>query len=76
MEQWWWQHIYYVPKISVNRASITHGVAWWKMHGLCGNITSQTPYQLRFEAKTLATTSLLSPKNEHQRSLNNFGAVS
>ena len=39
MEQWWWQHCYYVLKICVNRASTTFDLAGWKMHGLGGNIT-------------------------------------
>jgi len=38
MEQWWWQHVYYVLKLSVNRASTTFGLASWKMHELCGNV--------------------------------------
>jgi hypothetical protein len=39
MEQWWWQHFYYVLKMSVNRASTTFGLASWKMNGLCGDVT-------------------------------------
>jgi len=39
MEHWWWQHFYYVLKMSVNRASMTLGLASENMHGLCGNIT-------------------------------------
>jgi len=39
IEQWWWQHFYYVLKMSVNRASTTFGFASWNMHGLCGNVT-------------------------------------
>jgi hypothetical protein len=39
MEQWWWQHFYYVLKMSVNRASATFGLASWKMHELCGDVT-------------------------------------
>jgi hypothetical protein len=39
MEQWWWQHFYNVLKMSVNRASTTFGLASWKMHGLCGDVT-------------------------------------
>jgi len=39
MEQWWWPHIYYVLKMSVNRASTTFGLASWKMHELCGDVT-------------------------------------
>jgi len=39
MDQWWWQHFYYVLKMSVNRASTTFGLASWKMHELCGEVT-------------------------------------
>ena len=40
IEQWWWQHFYYVLKMSVNRASMTFGLASWKLHGLCGDVTT------------------------------------
>jgi hypothetical protein len=39
MEPWWWHHLYYVLKMSFNRASTTLGLASWKTDGLCGNIT-------------------------------------
>jgi len=39
IEQWWWQHFYYVLKMSINRASTISGLASWKLHGLCGDIT-------------------------------------
>jgi hypothetical protein len=39
MEQWWWQHINYVLKRIVNRASTTFGLEAWKMHGLCSDVT-------------------------------------
>ena len=39
IEQWWWQHFYYVLKMSINRASTTFGLASWKLHGLCGDVT-------------------------------------
>jgi hypothetical protein len=39
IDQWWWQHFYYVLKMSVSRASTTFGLASWKMHGLCGDVT-------------------------------------
>jgi len=39
MEQWWWQHFYYVLKMSINRASTTFALASWKMHELCGDVT-------------------------------------
>jgi len=38
-EQYWWQHFYYVLKMSVNRASTTFGLASWKLHGLCADVT-------------------------------------
>jgi hypothetical protein len=34
MEKWWWQHFYYVLKMSINRESTTFGLASGKMHGL------------------------------------------
>jgi len=39
IEQWWWHHFYHVLKMSVNRASMTFGLASWNMHGLCGVVT-------------------------------------
>ena len=39
MEQSWCQHFYCVLKMSVNRASMTFGLASWKMHGLCDDVT-------------------------------------
>jgi hypothetical protein len=39
IEQWWWQYLYYVLKMSVNRASTIFGLASWKLHGLCGGVT-------------------------------------
>jgi len=33
IEQWWLQHFYYILKISVNRLSMTFGLASWKLHG-------------------------------------------
>jgi len=38
IEQWSWQHFYYVLKMSVNWASTIFGLASWKLHGLCGDI--------------------------------------
>jgi len=40
MERWWWQHFSYVLKMSVNRASTTFGLAFWKIHELGGDVTS------------------------------------
>jgi hypothetical protein len=39
IEQRWWQYFYYVLKMSVNRVSMTFGLASWKIHELCGNVT-------------------------------------
>jgi len=39
IEQWWWQHFYYVLTMSVNRASTIFGLASWKLHGLCSDVT-------------------------------------
>jgi hypothetical protein len=39
IQQWWYQHFYYVIKMSVNRASTILSLAFWNMHGLGGNIT-------------------------------------
>jgi hypothetical protein len=39
IEQWWWQHFYYVLKMSDNKASTTVGHATRKLHVLCGDIT-------------------------------------
>jgi len=39
IERWWWQHFYYVLKMSVNRASAIFGLASWKLYGLWGNVT-------------------------------------
>jgi len=39
IEQWWWQHFYYVLKMYINRVSTTFGPASSKLHGLCGDVT-------------------------------------
>jgi len=39
IEQWWQKLFYYVLKMSVNRASTTFGLASWKRHGVCGDVT-------------------------------------
>jgi hypothetical protein len=39
IEQWWWQHLYYVLKMNVNRASMIFGLASCKVHGLCSEVT-------------------------------------
>jgi hypothetical protein len=38
-EQWWWQHLYYVLKMSIHRASTIFGHASWILHGQCGAVT-------------------------------------
>jgi len=76
IEQWWWQHFYYVLKMSVNRASTIFGLASSKLHGLCGNVTPKSCYRPLFWAKPLETTSLRAPENEHQRSVSDFGPCS
>jgi len=72
IEQWWWQHFYYVLKMSVNRASTTFGLSSQNLLGLCGDVTPQSRYRPPFWAQTLAPTLLLCPKNERQRSINDF----
>ena len=39
IEQLCWQHFYNVLKMSVNRASTIFGLASWKLHGLCSDVT-------------------------------------
>jgi len=39
IQQLWWQHFYYVLKMSVNRASTIFGLASCILHGLCGDVT-------------------------------------
>jgi hypothetical protein len=39
IEQWWEKLFYYVLKMSVNRESTTFGLAFWKRHGVCGDVT-------------------------------------
>jgi hypothetical protein len=38
-EQWWWEHFYYVLQMSVDRASMTFGVASWKCMGCAVTIS-------------------------------------
>jgi hypothetical protein len=71
-EQWWWQHFYYVLKLSVNRGSTTFGFASSKMHGLCSNVYLLSCYWPPFHARTVATLLLLCSKNERQRNVNDF----
>jgi len=69
---WLCQHRDYVLNTSVNGASTTFGLASWKIQGLCGNIELSSNCRPPFYAKMVATTSLLCPKNERQRSINDF----
>jgi hypothetical protein len=39
IEQWLCQHFYYVLKMNVNRVSTIVGIASWKLHGLCADVT-------------------------------------
>jgi hypothetical protein len=67
-----WQHHDYVLKITVNEASTTFGLASSKIQGLHGDINPWSNYWPPLYAKMFATTSLLCPKNERQRSVNDF----
>ena len=67
------QHGHYVLKMTVNGASTTLGLVSWKMLVLCGDNRPLSDYRLPFLGKTVAVTSLLCPKNELQRWVNNFG---
>ena len=76
MAHWWWQHFYYVLKMSINRASTTFGLASWKMDELGGDVTPYSRYRPLFQEKPIATASLLCPKFERQHRINDFGLVS
>jgi hypothetical protein len=69
---WLWQHWDYVLNMSVNWAWTTFGLPWWKMQGLRGNIQLSLNYRPPFYPKMVPTTSQLCPKNECQRSVNDF----
>jgi len=69
---WLWQHRDYVLNTSVNGVSTTFGLASWKIQGLRGNIELSSNCRPPFYPKMVATTSLLCPKNERQRSVNDF----
>jgi len=69
---WLCQHRDYVLNTSVNRASTTFGLASWKIQGLRGDIELLLNCRPPFYAKMIATTSPLCPKNERQRSVNDF----
>jgi len=63
---------YYVLKMTVNGVSMTHGLACWKIQGLCGNINPYSNYWPPFKAKMVATKLLLCPTYERQRSVNDL----
>jgi len=69
---WLRQHWDYVLNMSVNGASKAFRLASWKMHGLRGDIELSSNYRPPFYTKMVATTLLLCPENERQRSINNF----
>jgi len=71
-QKWLRQHRYYVLKISLNGVSTTFRHASSKIRGQCGNINTESNYRPCFWANILLTTSLLCPKNKHQRSVNNL----
>jgi hypothetical protein len=69
---WLCQHRDYVLNTNVNGGSTTFGLVSWKIQGLRGDIELSSNFRPPFYAKMVATTSPLCPKNEHQRSVNNF----
>jgi len=64
---------YKVLTMCINGASTTLGLVSRKILWLCGDLKSQSDYRLPFKSTTVATISLLCPKNEHHRNVNNFG---
>jgi hypothetical protein len=69
---WLCQHRDFVLNTSVNGASTTFGLASWKIQGLRGDIELLSNCRPPFYVKMVATTTPLCPKNECQRSVNNF----
>jgi hypothetical protein len=69
---WLCQHQDYVLNTSVKGASMTFGLASWKIQGLRGDIEVSSNCQPPFYAKMITTTSLLGPKNKRQQSINDF----
>jgi hypothetical protein len=58
--------------MSISGASITFGLASWKMQGLHGNIKLTANYRPPFSPKMVATTFPVSPKDERQRHVIDF----
>ena len=69
---WLYQHRDYVLNTSVHGASMTFGCASLKIQGLRGDLELSLNCQPPFYPKMVATTSPLCPKNECQRSVNDF----
>jgi hypothetical protein len=58
--------------MGVNGASTTFSHALWKILALCGDIQPHSDHPPLFKGKTVATTSLLCPKNVSHWSVNDF----
>jgi hypothetical protein len=69
---WLWQHQDNVLNMSINGASMTFGLASWKMQGLRGDIKLLSNYWSPLYGKMVATASLLCTNIERQWSVNNF----
>jgi len=61
-----------LASISKQWASTTSGLAFWEMHGLCGDIMPWLNYRPPFLATMLLTTSSKCPTIERQWSVNEF----
>ena len=48
IEQWWWQHFYYVLTMSINWASTIFGLTYRKLHGLCDDVMQSSCYRPPF----------------------------
>jgi hypothetical protein len=66
------QHRYYVPMVSINRASTSFGLATWRIQWLCSNINPKLNNRPPFNAKMLSMTSSLCSKDGRQRSDHDF----
>jgi hypothetical protein len=69
---WLCQHRDYVLNMSVNGASMTFGLESWKIQALRGDMELSSSCRPPFYAKMVATTSPPCPKNDRQRSVNDF----
>jgi len=67
-----WRQRTYALKMSVNGASTILGLASSLIKGPCGEIDLYSHYRRPLLAKMLSTPSYLCPKNERQRSVNDF----